>query len=188
MSIPTRDGQVHTGPGSDSSPLDHPPRQFADRPFYEPTITLLRSVRDHDFDTLSELCDDDYGIVDVDASGQPRPIRTRAEWEAWFHELFATLETMGATTDSEIVGYDASIGHELGYSVLEFRQFLTVGSATATFDCIATIIWKLTTEGWREARWHASVIDSDVPADLVAAADDLRRRPRAAVTSLPFRS
>jgi hypothetical protein len=133
-------------------------------------MTLLRCVRDHDFDTLSVLCDDDFGIIDVDAAGQPRAIRTRAQWEAWFHELFATLGTMQARTDSDIIDYQATATDELGYSVLEFRQFLIVGDTTASFDCIATIIWKRTPNGWREARWHASVISSDVPESLHAPA------------------
>jgi len=28
---------------------------------------------------------------------------------------------------------------------------------------VATIIWKSTPDGWREARWHASVISTDIP-------------------------
>jgi ketosteroid isomerase-like protein len=151
------------------SPLDRPPAEFAGRPFFDQTVTLLRCVRDHDFATLAALCDDDFGIVDVDASGQPRPVRSRTEWEEWFHELFATLDVMAADTDSEILDYQSVESGDLGYSVLEFRQFLSVGSTTATFDSIATIIWKRTAEGWREARWHASVIESDVPDGLIAA-------------------
>ena len=101
--------------------------------------------------------------VNLEPSGQ------RTEWEEWFHELFATLDMMGAETDSEILDYHATATEELGYSVLDFRQFLTVGSTAATFDCIATIVWKRTPKGWREARWHASVIDADVPPELVDA-------------------
>ncbi len=153
---------------STPSPLDDPPAQFADRPFYAETVTLLRSVRDHDFDTLAALCDDDYGIIDVAPDGGSVPIRTRAEWEGWFHNLFATLDTMGADTDSQIVGYEATSTPSMGYSVLDFRQTLTVGPLVATFDCIATIIWKRTEDGWREARWHCSVIESDVPPEMVA--------------------
>ena len=152
------------------SPLERPHPDHDHQPFFPETLTLLRSVRDHDFDTLAALCDDDFGIIDVDPSGTPVPVRTRAEWEAWFHGLFATLSTMGASTDSEILAYDARREDALGYSVLEFRQRLDVGSLTATFDCIATIIWKRTPDGWREARWHASVIASDVPDELRAAA------------------
>jgi len=149
-----------------TSPLDRPPSRFAHRPFYAETLTLLRGIRDNDFETLSWLCDDDFGIVDVDPAGEPRVIRNRVEWERWFHELFATLGELDATTDSEILSYKATKGDGLGYSVVEFRQHLTTGELTATFDCIATIIWKETSRGWREARWHASVISSDVPDEM----------------------
>ena len=30
---------------------------FGDQPFYEQTVALLSSVRDHDFATLAALCD-----------------------------------------------------------------------------------------------------------------------------------
>jgi hypothetical protein len=155
------------------SRLDQPPLQFAGEPFFHETVTLLRCVRDHDFGTLAALCDDDFGIVDIDPSGSARPLRTRGEWEAWFHELFATLDAMNAATDSEIVDYHSVRHGQLGYSVLEFRQLLVTGDLTATFDCVATIIWKQTPAGWREARWHASVITSDVVENRVTAADEL---------------
>ena len=148
------------------SPLDHPPSRFSHRPFYAETLSLLRSVRDHDFESLQWMCDDDFGIVDVDPSGQARMIRNKTEWSDWFHELFSTLEALGADTDSEILSYKAVREQSLGYSVVEFRQSLTVGEHTATFDCVATIIWKRTKRGWREARWHGSVISSEIPDEL----------------------
>lgn len=153
-----------------TSTLDRPPSRFAKRPFYAETLTLLRSVRDHDFETLAELCDDDFGIVDIDPSGTARPIRDRVGWERWFHELFSTLDAMNADTDSEILDYRAMVQDSMGMSVLDFRQTLTVGRLVASFDCIATIVWKQTPDGWREARWHASVISSDIPAELLEAA------------------
>jgi len=152
-----------------TSPLENPPAHFLGEPFFAETLILLRSVRDHDFDTLAGLCDDDFGIVDVDPAGNARPIRDRAGWEAWFHELFATLAAMGAETDSTIDDYQAVVDGGLGYSVLYFTQTLTLGEHVASFETVATIIWKRTPDGWREARWHASVISSDVPAELAEA-------------------
>lgn len=153
---------------------------FGDQPFLEETVTLLASVRDHDFTTLAALCDDDFGIVDIDVSGAARPIRDRAEWEEWFTTLFATLGAMDAATDSFVLDYRALRRGELGFGVLEFQQTLTVGPHVATFECVATIIWKLTAQGWREARWHASVISSDVPAELLPTA-----QPGSTQSSLP---
>jgi hypothetical protein len=145
------------------SALEDPPLELEGRPFFGETLTLLRSVRDHDFDTLADLCDDDFGIVDGDATGAISIIRTRAEWEQWFTGLFATLDAMGAYTDSEVTRYDAVATSAMGFSALEFRQLLSVGESTATFDCVATIVWKLSDAGWREARWHVSVISADIP-------------------------
>ena len=150
--------------------LDDTSPAFGDQPFYDQTVTLLHSVRDHDFATLAALCDDDFGIVDIDVAGTARPIRNRAEWEEWFTTLFATLKSMNAETDSVILDYKALSQGTLGFGVLEFQQTLTVGPHVATFECVATIIWKLTPHGWREARWHASIVSSDIPAALLPAA------------------
>lgn len=153
------------------SPLDTPLPEYQGQPFFAETLALLRAVRDHDFDTLAGLCDDDFGIVDIAPDGSGVPIRTREEWEAWFRDtLFPKLAAMGAHTDSEVTGYQALLQGELGYGVLDFRQSLTVAGLTATFDCIATLIWKRTPDGWKESRWHCSVISSDVPPGLLAAA------------------
>ncbi len=149
------------------SPLDlaHPEHQA--KPFFDETLRLLRGVRDHDFDVLADLCDDDFGIVDIAPDGTNVAIRTRAEWEDWFHGLFGQLDMMKASTDSEILAYDAIETPELGFSVLEFRQSLSVGDLVASFDCITRIVWKCDGERWREARWHGSVLSSDVPTALL---------------------
>lgn len=144
--------------------------RWADAAFFPQTIELLRSVRDHDFDTLADLCDDDFGIVDLDQSGGNVMVRTREEWEAWFRRLFAELSAAGASTDSTITEYQAIEGTDLGYSVVEFTQSLTVPAldATGLFDCVATIIWKKTDLGWKESRWHVSLLSADIPPAMAA--------------------
>ena len=64
---------------------------WAGEPHFAETVTLLRSVRDHDFDTLAALCDDDFGIVDLDQAGQNVMVRTRDDWEEWFRRLSADI-------------------------------------------------------------------------------------------------
>ncbi len=91
------------------------------------------------------------------------PARSGEEWEAWFRRLSAELDTMEADTDSIVTDDRAVIGNDVGYSVLELTQTLAIGDRAATFDCIATIVWKLTPLGWRRARWHGSPIRADVP-------------------------
>lgn len=159
-------GVVTTRPHRPSQ-LDQPEAEFLNQPFFLETTTLLRAVRDHDFDTLAELCDDDFGIVDIAPDGNGVPIRTRAEWEAWFRDhLFPQLDELGAETDSQVTGYQALVSGNLGYCVLDFRQTLSIGTTVATFDCIATVIWKMTPSGWKESRWHCSVIASDIPETM----------------------
>jgi len=82
----------------------------------------------------------------------------RAEWEDWFHTLFARLTDMRAETDTEILDYQALQTAQLGYSVVNFCQTLTVDGQTARFYCVATIIWKQTDHGWKESRWHCSLL------------------------------
>lgn len=141
---------------------------WAGEPFFAQTVELLRSVRDHDFDSLAELCDDDFGIVDLDQSGGSVMIRTRGEWEAWFRRLFSELDAAAADTDSEIVNYQAVAATDLGYSVVEFQQSLSAGGHTGLFDCVATIVWKQTPAGWKEARWHVSLLSADIPEAMAA--------------------
>ncbi|MFN3595768.1 MAG: nuclear transport factor 2 family protein [Rubricoccaceae bacterium] len=144
--------------------LDAPlPATLAAMPFVEETRALFRAVRDHDFDTLAALCDDDFGIVDLGPAGESVPCRTRAEWERWFRTLFATLRAMDAATDTEIESYDALVRGELGYGVVEFTQLLTVGGLTGRFRCLVTIIWKRAGERWVESRWHCSLLGRDLP-------------------------
>ncbi len=152
------------------SPLDRPYPEHESKPFFEQTVQLLRAVRDHDFDTLAGLCDDDFGIVDIAPDGSNVAIRSRAEWEGWFQGLFAQLSEMRADTDSAILAYDAVQSDDMGFSVLEFQQSLTLGELSATFDCMTTIVWKLVDGAWKEARWHGSVLSSQVPPELLAAA------------------
>ena len=140
--------------------------RWAGEPFFGETVELLRSVRDHDFDSLAELCDDDFGIVDLDQSGGNVMIRTRDDWEQWFRRLFAELNAASAATDSEILDYQALRATDMGFSVVEFRQSLTIGELVGLFDCVATIVWKLSPGGWREARWHVSLLSADIPEEM----------------------
>jgi len=154
---------------TDISPLEQLHPDHRDKPFFDLTLDLLRCVRDHDFAKLADICDDDFGIIDIAPDGGNVAIRNQAEWDAWFKNLFAQLDTLGAETDSEILAYDAVEGTDLGYSVLEFRQTLELRGMVATFECMTTIVWKLQDGRWREARWHGSVLSRDLPDEMLAA-------------------
>lgn len=133
------------------------------QPFAAESAELFAGVRDHDFDTLAARCDDDFGIIDINPEGGSEIIRSRAEWENWFTNLFKQLTAMHAETDTLIAKYDAVNWGETGMSVVEFAQMLTVGGKTGRFNVIVTIVWKKVDGRWVEARWHSSLVSTDLP-------------------------
>lgn len=134
-----------------------------DQPFAAESAELFAGVRDHDFDTLAARCDDDFGIIDINPAGGSEIIRSRAEWENWFTNLFKQLTAMQADTDTLIAKYDAVNWGETGMSVVEFAQMLTVGGKTGRFNVIVTIVWKKVEGRWVEARWHSSLVSTELP-------------------------
>lgn len=139
-------------------------------PFAAETAELFASVRDHDLPTLAARCDDDLGIIDIDPNGGAEVIRDRAGWESWFVQLFAQLDAMDAATDTLIDRYDAVDWGGTGMGVVDFTQLLTVGGLTGRFHCIVTIVWKRQDDRWIEARWHASLLRTELPEGFGQAA------------------
>jgi hypothetical protein len=141
-----------------------------DAPFAAETAELFAAVRDHDLTTLAARCDDDFGIVDIDPTGGSEVLRSRHDWETWFVQLFAQLDAMDADTDTLIERYDAVDWGDTGMGVVEFDQLLTVAGRTGHFHCIVTIVWKRVGDRWIEARWHASLLHTDLPEGFGEAA------------------
>lgn len=134
-------------------------------PFFEQTCQLFTCVEKHDFDTLSQLCDDDFGIVDIAPDGSSVVIRDRAGWEQWFHHLFQKLDEMQAKTYTHIEDYRSIVYGDMGYCAVEFCQHLEVGGQHHKFYCVVTIIWKkMPDNSWKESRWHCSVVRRELAA------------------------
>jgi len=131
---------------------------MTDKPFFELTREMLACVRDHNFTRLSEICDDDFGIIDINTTGGSEIIRDRHGWENWFTSLFAKLNELKAETWSEITGYEAVQQSDMGYSVVDFDQIFIAGDQRLRFSVIATIIWKKQGGEWKEARYHSSLL------------------------------
>jgi len=70
-------------------------------------VSMLEFVSKHDFDRLAQICDDDFGIIDLDPQGKSIVVSNRAEWENWFQTLFAKLQAIAAETNSEVLNYQA---------------------------------------------------------------------------------
>lgn len=126
-------------------------------PLLEETRALLDAVNRLDLDGLRAMVDDDFGIVDVDPEGRSVVLSTKAEWDAYMHVNFAAMSTAGAVLSSQIREYHGEMTDDLGYSVVRFVQHVTIGPTVIENPCIATIVWKHTEHGWREARWHCSL-------------------------------
>ena len=148
---------------TEGDPLSLDELAVLDAPFAAETAELFASVRDHDLPTLAARCDDDLGIIDIDPNGGAEVIRDRPGWESWFVQLFAQLDAMDAATDTLVSRYDAVDWGTTGMGVVDFTQLLTVGGLTGRFHCIVTIVWKRVGDRWIEARWHASLLDTDLP-------------------------
>jgi hypothetical protein len=128
------------------------------KPFFDLTEEMFRCVRDRDFETLANICDDEFGIVDINVEGGSEVIRDRAGWEKWFSGLFTQLKDMDARTWSEITRYEALESGAMGYSVVDFDQVFIGQGKRLRFSVLATIIWKRAGDGWKEARYHSSML------------------------------
>ncbi|MGD1841126.1 MAG: nuclear transport factor 2 family protein [Thermonemataceae bacterium] len=131
---------------------------FSHLPFYDLTVEMLNCVRDHNFERLAQICDDDFGIVDINTKGGSEIIRDRAGWEGWFSGLFEQLQQMKAKTWSEITHYEALQHETMGYSVVDFDQIFIADEQQLKFKVLATIIWKKVGDVWKESRYHSSLI------------------------------
>ncbi len=134
------------------------PVEFKNKVFFDLTVEMLNCVRDHNFDRLSEICDDDFGIIDINPEGGSEVIRDREGWENWFRGLFAKLKAMNAQTWSEITNYESLQSGDMGYSVVDFDQMLVVGGKKMRFSVLSTIIWKRVEDTWKESRYHCSIL------------------------------
>lgn len=138
-----------------------------DSPLLRETCNLFTYVARHDFENLAALCDDDFGIIDLDEQGKNVLVRTRPEWEQWFRTLFAKLDTLGAKTFTHVTRYSVLPTKEMAMSVVEFIQYLELGGQRHPFVCVATIVWKRRGEDWVEARWHISLIERLAPEPVL---------------------
>lgn len=135
------------------------PYELKKKPFFNLTVEMLNCVRDHNFDRLAAICDDDFGIIDINTEGGSEVIRDRKGWEQWFQGLFQKLMAMEAQTWSEITNYEAFQKGEMGYGVVDFDQHFVVGGKKMVFAVIATIIWKKENGEWKESRYHSSMLN-----------------------------
>lgn len=128
---------------------------------YQHTERLLTAVNKLDLPQLRQMVDDDFGIVDVDPEGQPMVINNMEEWEAYMEKNMIAMRELHARLAYEIDEYHEKVADTMAYVVVKFRQHVHIPEkAEMEHDCIATVVWKKTDDGWKEARWHCSRLPS----------------------------
>lgn len=127
-----------------------------DQPLRAETQALLDAVNTLDLDALRAMVDDDYGIVDVDPEGRTVVIDTKEQWDAYMDLNFTAMRAGGAVLSSRVLDYQGVEAGRLGYSVVRFDQRVEIAGTVIENPCIATVVWKRTDDGWKEARWHCS--------------------------------
>jgi len=128
---------------------------------YQHTERLLSSVNQLDLPQLRQMVDDDFGIVDVDPEGNAVVINNMEEWEAYMEKNMIAMREMKAKLAYEIDTYNEKMSDKMAFVVVKFRQQVHLPEQpVVNHDCMATIVWKKTDDGWKEARWHCSRLTS----------------------------
>lgn len=127
-------------------------------PLLAETRALFDAVNALDLERLRALVDDDCGIVDIDPAGGSVVIDSPGEWEDYMRRNMESLAAAGGRLSTEILDYHGTRAETLAYSMVRFRQRVSVGEETSSHHCIATIVWKWAGGSWREARWHCSLV------------------------------
>lgn len=128
---------------------------------YQLTEELLTAVNQLDLPKLRALVDDDFGIVDVDPEGNPIIINNMEEWEAYMEKNMVAMRELHASLYFVIDDYQESVSDRMAYVVVKFTQEVHIPEGREmSHQCIATVVWKSTDAGWKEARWHCSRVPS----------------------------
>lgn len=127
------------------------PAKWRDMSFFGLTVEMLDCVSRHDFNRLAEICDDDFGIIDINPEGGSEIIRNRVKG------IFSELEKRKTETCSEITNYEAIESGNMGYGLVDCDQTFIQGDQQLKFGVIATIIWKKVNGKWFESLYHSSL-------------------------------
>jgi len=128
---------------------------------YQHTERLLSAVNQLDLPKLRNMVDDDFGIVDVDPEGNPIVINNMEEWESYMEKNMLAMQQLHARLSYEIDEYHENVSDSMAYVVVRFVQQVHIPEKPEmSHSCIATVVWKKTEDGWKEARWHCSRLPS----------------------------
>lgn len=137
------------------------------QPLYAETARLLDCVAALDLDSLRG-CIREFASVDVDPQGKTIILTTEGEWDDYMRANFALMRDLHASVTHAITDYRGEATDTLGYSVVRFRQTITIGGEHVVHHCIATVLWRRAADGWRQIHWHCSIAQPDDPGGAQA--------------------
>lgn len=132
----------------------------ATRPLYAQTQAVLSALDRGHAAALAPLTTEDITLVDTDVAGRPALLHGREALREYL------ARHAGESHTSTILAYDGHPDHETGWSVVRFqRTAAREGEREPRREfCSATLLWRLTPDGWKLTRWHCSILRVDVTA------------------------
>lgn len=129
------------------------------RPLYAQTQAVLAALDRGAAAALESLATADVSLVDLDAASRPTVL----------HTLEALREYLGnrgaAAHPSTILAYEGHADRDSGWSVVRFRRDGRAANEPGSRElCSATLLWRLTTVGWKLRRWHCTLERSETAA------------------------
>ncbi len=125
------------------------------RPLYALTQAVLSALDRGNYAALEPLTTPDLTFVDGHA-GAPAVALDRAG-------LRDRLSVPGGTRrESTIVAYDGHPDQETGWAVVRLRRPVPEADGGTRHElCTATLLWRLTDEGWKLTRWHCTPVRTE---------------------------
>lgn len=129
----------------------------ATRPLYALTQAVLSALDRGSYAALEPLTTPDLTFVDGHAGGAAVALD-----RAGLRERLA--ERAGSRQESRVLAYDGHPDQETGWVVVRLRRAVADDAGGPRHElCTATLLWRLTEEGWKLTRWHCTPVRTEAP-------------------------
>jgi len=127
------------------------------QPLYAMTQAVLAALDRGSYVALEPLTTPDLTFVDTGADAGPAVVHDRAALRAY---LAGPRGRPHATT---ILAYDGRPDHLTGWSVVRLRRSIEDDAMGGVHHelCSATLLWRLTPDGWKLSRWHCTSLRTE---------------------------
>ena len=124
-------------------------------PFYEETTILFHALNTFDFERLDAMIDQAASTV-MNSHDSSAIHSSRDEWAKFLKEQYGLMKEATGRTDIKITEYRGDRSDNSGWSTVKFNRMIELGTDTERKYYVATIIWKITSEGAKVVRLHVS--------------------------------